>query len=81
MGASRGLRRLSVTPIDREDLEAAEGQPTEVTVDISATLEEALAAMMRYDDGQVAVTQNGDTVGVLTPNSVHRALRRSVSES
>ena len=81
VGASRGLRRLSVTPIDREDLEVAEGQPTQVTVDISATLEEALAAMMRYDDGLVAVTQNGDTVGVLTPNSVHRALRRSVAES
>ena len=79
VGASRGLRRLSVTPIDREDLEVAEGQPTQVTVDISATLEEALAAMMRYDDGLVAVTQNGDTVGVLTPNSVHRALRRSVA--
>ena len=81
VGASRGLRRLSVTPIDRQDLEAAEGQSTQVTVDISATLEEALAAMMRYDDGLVAVTQNGDTVGVLTPNSVHRALRRSVAES
>ena len=81
VGASRGLRRLSVTPIDREDLEAAEGQSTQVTVDISATLEEALAAMMRYDDGLVAVTQNGDTVGVLTPNSVHRALRRSITQS
>jgi hypothetical protein len=37
--------------------------------------------MMRGDDLVVGVTENGETVGVLTPNSVHRALRRSVAES
>jgi hypothetical protein len=34
--------------------------------------------MLRHDDGRVGVTQDGETVGVLTPDSVHRALRQSV---
>jgi hypothetical protein len=37
--------------------------------------------MMRYDDAVVAVTEDGDTIGVLTPGSVHKALRRSVAAS
>jgi hypothetical protein len=36
--------------------------------------------MMRHDTPVVAVTDNGRTVGSLTPNSVHRALRRSVAD-
>jgi len=36
---------------------------------------------MRYDDGQVTVTDSGETVGVLTPNAVHTALRRSIADS
>jgi osmoprotectant transport system ATP-binding protein len=81
VGASRGLRRLSVTPIEREDLEPADGQPVRETIPLSASLEDALATMMRYDDGIVGVTENGQTVGVLTPNAVHKALRRSVTRA
>ncbi len=81
VGASRGLRRLSVTPIARKDLEPADGQPAGESIELSASLEDALATMMRYDDGVVSVTENGQTIGVLTPDAVHRALRRSVSES
>jgi len=81
VGASRGLRRLSVTPINREDLETANGQPTQASIEISASLEEALATMMRYDDGQVVVTDQGQALGVLTPNTVHKALRRSIADS
>jgi hypothetical protein len=36
--------------------------------------------MMRSDTAVVAVTDNGRTVGELTPNGVHRALRRSVAD-
>ena len=46
-----------------------------------ASLEEALATMMRYDDGLVLVMDGDEAVGVLTPNSVHRALRRSIAGS
>jgi osmoprotectant transport system ATP-binding protein len=91
VGASRGLRRLAVTPIDPEDLEPENGRPAAESVALSATLEDALAAMMRGDDLRVAVTADGtpgaspgasgsSTLGVLTPNSVHRALRRSVAD-
>ncbi len=80
VGASRGLRRLSVTPIRGEDLEpVAPGSTAEGAVDVSASLEDALAAMMRQDEPEVAVTENGQVVGVLTPNAIHAALRRSVT--
>ncbi|HET8718290.1 MAG TPA: hypothetical protein VFM50_11125, partial [Nocardioidaceae bacterium] len=92
VGASRGLRRLAVTPIDPADLEPEDGRPAADSVPLSATLEDALAVMMRGDDLRVAVTSvgapdsgspeasGGSTLGVLTPNSVHRALRRSVAD-
>ncbi|HEX6876552.1 MAG TPA: ABC transporter ATP-binding protein [Nocardioidaceae bacterium] len=80
VGASRGLRRLSVTPIRPEDLEpAAPGQWT--TVPVTASLEDALAAMMRQDEPKVAVIDDGRTVGLLTPDAIHAALRRSVSRT
>jgi osmoprotectant transport system ATP-binding protein len=78
VGASRGLRRLSVTPIDVEDLEPANGTEPRETVPVTGSLEDALATLLRNDDGKVGVTRDGRTIGVLTPASVHRALRRSV---
>ncbi|MGH3330266.1 MAG: ABC transporter ATP-binding protein [Nocardioidaceae bacterium] len=81
VGASRGLRRLSVTPISKDDLEPANGRPASATVSLDSTLEDALASMMRSDEGVVAVSDNGVTLGVLTPDAVHRALRRSVGQS
>jgi osmoprotectant transport system ATP-binding protein len=105
VGASRGLRRLSVTPIRREDLEplvssngdggstgsttgggsttppGSSTAPGSTSVPLSASLEEALAAMMRQDEGVVAVTDEGQVVGVLTPNSIHAALRRSIGQA
>ena len=81
VGASRGLRRLSVTLIDPAELEPSDGHRVEESIDVSASLEDALAMMMRYDEGVVGVTENGQLVGVLTPNAVHRALRRSVAAS
>ena len=80
VGASRGLRRLSVTPIDVADLEPVGGSAPAETVPVTGSLEDALATLLRHDDGAVGVTRDGRTIGVLTPASVHRALRRSVSE-
>jgi osmoprotectant transport system ATP-binding protein len=79
VGASRGLRRLSVTPIDVDDLEPATGEGPRESVPVTGSLEDALATLLRNDDGQVGVTRDGRTIGVLTPASVHRALRRSVA--
>ena len=81
VGASRGLRRLSVTPIDVDDLEPAQGLEPKETVPVTGSLEDALATLLRNDDGAVGVTEDGRTIGVLTPASVHRALRRSVAQA
>jgi osmoprotectant transport system ATP-binding protein len=81
VGASRGLRRLSVTPIDKRDLEPADGRSPATSVPLGATLEDALATLLRGDDSAVGVTLEGALVGVLTPTAVHRALRRSVAEA
>lgn len=82
VGASRGLRRLSVTPILRGDLET----PTDPTaagalasLPVTASLEDALALMMRQDEPAVAVIDDGQAIGVLTPSGIHAALRRSVA--
>ncbi len=81
VGHSRGLRRLSVTPIDRDRLEPLEGinaADLGGTIDVSATLEEAMALMMREDRPMVGVTERARFLGVLTPNGVHAMLRASV---
>lgn len=50
----------------------------EAYVSRDAPLKDALATMLRYDAGWVAVLDGSRLVGVLTPESLHQALRRSV---
>jgi osmoprotectant transport system ATP-binding protein len=81
VGATAGLRRLTVTPIDRAHLEPLEGRTAGelgATVPLGATLEEALAVLLRDDKAVVGVTEGTQFVGVLTPNGIHRALRASL---
>ncbi len=83
VGAEHGLRRLSVTRIDADHLEPVDGiKAAELasTVSIGATLEEALASMLRDDRAMVGVTDGPTFVGVLTPAGVHRALRESLKD-
>ena len=83
VGSTAGLRRLSVTPIDPAQLEPIDGVTggeLGATVDVTATLEEALATMLRDDKLMVGVRDGARFVGVLTPNGVHRALRASLAE-
>ena len=47
---------------------------------MTATLEEALAVMLRSDKGVVGVKDGAKFVGVLTPNGIHKALRASLAE-
>src|SRR3954449_2444568 len=59
VGATKGLRRLAVTVIDPDHIEPLGSVKAGVlssTVEVSATLEEALAAMLRDDKGMVGVT-------------------------
>jgi osmoprotectant transport system ATP-binding protein len=83
VGATRGLRRLTVTEIDPAHLEPLDGVAIgdlAATVDVGATLEEALAVMLRDDKPMVGVKQGAEFVGVLTPNGVHKALRESLAD-
>ncbi len=47
-------------------------------VDKDASLKDALATMLQWDAGWVAVLEGDAFLGVLTPNTLHEALRRSV---
>jgi osmoprotectant transport system ATP-binding protein len=81
VGATRGLRRLTVTEIDAEHLEPLDGIAVgdlAAAIDVGATLEEALAVMLRDDKPMVGVKRGAEFVGVLTPNGVHKALRASL---
>ncbi len=79
VGSQRGIRRLSVTPIERSDLEPAGFAQDGPQVPITGTLQDVMAAMLTDDSEQVRVVdERGETLGVLTPSGVHQALRRSV---
>jgi osmoprotectant transport system ATP-binding protein len=82
VGGGRGLRRLSVTPIDPSYLEPMDGVSASSlagTVDVRSTLEDVLALVMREDKEMVGVTEGAKFLGVLSPNGVHRMLRASVA--
>ncbi|MFD9376278.1 ABC transporter ATP-binding protein [Streptomyces sp. NPDC059999] len=82
VGSDRGLKRLAVTPVETADLaeqDREHGKAPAATVALGASLREALAALLQEDEGRVGVTDpdSGALIGVLTPEGVHRALRRS----
>ncbi|MEV4191483.1 ABC transporter ATP-binding protein, partial [Streptomyces toxytricini] len=81
VGADRGLKRLAVTPVRAADLEPADGTAPEATVPLGSSLREALAALLQQDAGRIGVAdpESGRLAGVLTPQGVHRALRRAES--
>ncbi len=82
VGATRGLRRLTVTPDrprpPRVRSTASRAGELGTAIDLDSTLEEALAAMLRDDKLMVGVKRGAEFVGVLTPNGVHQALRASL---
>ncbi|MET8363800.1 ABC transporter ATP-binding protein [Micromonospora sp. NPDC005252] len=68
VGADRGIRRLAVTPLDRESLEpvppgAAADLPT---VALDGTAYDALAALLTSGRDQLVVTDDGRPVGALS---------------
>ncbi len=54
------------------------GKRMEAWVPVDSTLKNAFAIMLRMEAGWVAVLDGDRFLGVLTPESLHRALRRSV---
>lgn len=84
VGSTRGLRRLTVTPLREEHLEPLDGVNgghLGAAIDIASSLEEALAALLRDDKPMIGVKRGTQFVGVLTPNGVHQALRESLRDS
>jgi osmoprotectant transport system ATP-binding protein len=101
-GSDRTLRRLSVTPLRRDDVEdrpipgqepgqdpAAGTAPADAggavpsgddSIAVGASLREALSAILGRADAHLAVYDRDGYVGVLTPASLHAAVRRSLAE-
>jgi osmoprotectant transport system ATP-binding protein len=82
VGSESGLRRLSVVPQRRGDLEPLDGGTggdLGAAIPLDSTLEQALAAMLREDRPTVGVRDGAQFVGVLTPAGVHRALRAALA--
>ncbi|MFF5919080.1 ABC transporter ATP-binding protein [Streptomyces flavochromogenes] len=90
VGSDRGLKRLAVTPVTEADLEpvpaggpaatdtpgSRDGAPDPVP--LGTSLKDALAVLLQHDKGRLMVTgDDGRPLGVLTPEGVHRALRRA----
>ena len=78
VGSDRGVRRLSVTPIDRNLLESLDGVSTgslAATLPVDSTLADALALMLAHDLPMIGITEGTRFLGVLTPNGVHQQLR------
>jgi osmoprotectant transport system ATP-binding protein len=81
VGSTSGLRRLSVTHIDPDLLDSVDGVAAgdvAATIARDATLEEALALMLRDDRPVVGVVDGPKVLGVLTPAAIHRTLRASL---
>ncbi|MEU7754521.1 ATP-binding cassette domain-containing protein [Micromonospora sp. NPDC049171] len=73
VGADRGIRRLAVTPLDREDLEPVPGDAAAdlPTVALDGTAYDALAVLLTSGRDHLVVTDAGRPVGAL---SRHRLL-------
>ena len=78
VGSERGLRRLRVLTIGRDDLLPTDGYDVAALRQVhqGASMEDALAALLLDDAPAVAVVDGDVVVGVLTPDAVHAAARR-----
>jgi osmoprotectant transport system ATP-binding protein len=84
VGSTTSLRRLRVTPVTADHLEPLDGVATgdlAATVDLGASLEEALTVLLGHDRQVVGVRRGAGFAGVLTPNGIHRALRASLADA
>jgi osmoprotectant transport system ATP-binding protein len=92
VGSNRALKRLQVTPINPDILEhptVVGNEPLRVQVDgqvitmdswveVDDSLQTALARSLLTEEGWVAVRSDGQFLGALHPDAIHRALRASM---
>jgi osmoprotectant transport system ATP-binding protein len=84
VGSDRGIKELSVTPIDLKRLSSigAVDIESEPRVRSDATLRDALAALLVGGVGRVAVTDaDGKPIGVLTAADIARVVADSANEA
>jgi osmoprotectant transport system ATP-binding protein len=74
VGGDRGIKLLAVTAIPRERLRANDSLEAAPVVAADATLQEALAVMLREGSNRVVVQSNGTPEGVLTADDIVAAL-------
>ncbi|MEZ5176065.1 MAG: ABC transporter ATP-binding protein [Acidimicrobiia bacterium] len=77
LGSDRGLKRLSLLPIDDsciEDLPTTIESPTGV-VEVTGSLKDALDAIVSGNGMSASVHDNGQPIGIITIDSVHRPIR------
>jgi osmoprotectant transport system ATP-binding protein len=74
VGGDRGIKLLAVTPIPHERLRPGAGMDKAPVVAADATLQEALAVMLREGSNRVVVQANGTPKGVLTVEDIVAAL-------
>ena len=83
VGADRGLKRLSVTPIDAAELAppppGLDCSTIEARVPTGSSLKDALAQLLLHDAPWVAVFSGDECLGVLTAESLHAAMRHSLA--
>jgi osmoprotectant transport system ATP-binding protein len=73
IGSDRGIKRLTVTEIDVSRLEPVSSvnfHPGGPAVASTATMRDALSALLDADTGWVAVTVDGEVAGVLTATRI-----------
>ena len=86
VGSDRSLRRLAVVPVKSEDAQAigpddnAEAIVSGPRVQVGDSLRDALVAILDSPGAVVALADGGDIVGVLRPDDVHAAARRSLAD-
>jgi osmoprotectant transport system ATP-binding protein len=76
----RGLRGwISRARAGGDGTAADRSRPVEAVVSADGTLKDAFSEMLLYDSSWVAVLDEGRLLGVLTPDALHAAMRRSIS--
>ena len=82
VGSDRALRQLAVLAIPDEAIEPGTTLLPGPTVARDATLEHALAALLRQPSGVVSVTgSDGSAVGTVSLEAVHRAVQTAQQAS
>jgi osmoprotectant transport system ATP-binding protein len=82
LDAGGGLRGwVGAAELQGEGLVGDRAHRMDATVQVSDTLKQAFSEMLKYDAGWVAVLDGDNYLGVLTPDSLHAALRRSIERA